>query len=128
MTKQACMTCPAGYKFSVTEKKCLKQAFNSNTQESGGNFIGKLPAPIAGAETCPVATPYFNGAECIGCPTPSFFDFTDSLCKTCPENTTFDSNSHMCLYKKYNYNAANGVNNYCCGILINDPKADTCPK
>jgi hypothetical protein len=78
------MTCPSGYRFSHDDKKCVRQVFNSNTQDSGGNFIGKLPALITGVETCPIVTPFFNGVSCISCPTPSFFDFNDNLCKKCP--------------------------------------------
>ncbi len=46
---------------------------------------------------------------------------------TCPNGTTFDSSTHLCIYKKYNSNINSNSKNYCCGTLLSDTNAETCP-
>lgn len=126
LTQMVCLTCPSDYIFDVATRSCTKKTYNSNTQ--AGNYIGGLPVPVPGLETCPWDKPFFNGAGCIGCPAFSFFDYGSMICKICPPNTIFDPSTHLCVYKKYNSFISQDSKNYCCGTLAFDPTADVCPR
>lgn len=126
LTQNVCLSCPDGYTFQITTHVCTRKSYNSNTQAP--NFIGTIPSPTAGLETCPIETPFFDGSICRGCPTSSFFDFGTLTCQTCPDNTVFDPTTRLCTYKKFNTYIDPNTKNYCCGTLANDPNVQTCPK
>jgi hypothetical protein len=58
---------------------------------------------------CPINTPYFDGLQCITCPTQApYFNLQVKTCTTC---SNYDANSHSCLGTN-NYN----ISNYAFGI------------
>lgn len=64
----------------------------------------------------------------MGCPAASFYDYGSNTCKSCPNGTTFDPATHLCVFKKFNSNPGEETNNYCCGPLPTEPGLETCPK
>ena len=46
---------------------------------------------------CPIATPFFDGTECIACDENEVFNMEKSECLSCPNGTKFDQNARNCV-------------------------------
>jgi len=50
------------------------------------------------SQSCPIATPFFNGQKCISCPSETpIYSYDGKSCTSCISPTIFDSNMHTCL-------------------------------
>jgi hypothetical protein len=45
---------------------------------------------------CPIDTPYYNGMQCINCPSGQYFNITSNVCVFCPYNTAYDLTAKKC--------------------------------
>lgn len=51
-----------------------------------------------GIQDCTSPTPYFDGCECISCPSSlPYFNLATQLCQTCPSPSVYDSTIHECM-------------------------------
>jgi hypothetical protein len=75
--------------------------FNSNIDANTENYCCGDPSPEEDLETCPSATPFFNGKGCIACKSPAFFNLGTLACELCPEGQLFSIKQKKCLDKKY---------------------------
>ena len=82
LSARRCLACSNGLTFNPLKRQCTSTPFN--TAGNVNNYMGVLPAIIPGRNACSDQTPYFDGSKCVACALPSFFDFGDNRCKTCP--------------------------------------------
>jgi hypothetical protein len=95
-TTLACASCPTGTAFNSTIGACTGLKPNATNLASGNNFVGS-PTNSTSDIPCPSDTPYFDGVNCISCPTTSpIFNLTSGQCGNCPTGSTYNSTAHVC--------------------------------
>jgi hypothetical protein len=95
-TTLTCASCPTGTAFNSTIGACAGLKPNATNLASGNNFVGS-PTNSTSDIPCPSDTPYFDGVNCISCPTTSpIFNLTSGQCGNCPTGSTYNSTAHVC--------------------------------
>ena len=86
--------------FDVATKTCAVKTSVNNSRNSdltnAANFMGQIPPYNSNLLTCPPTTPFYNGATCITCQQPSYFDFSTLSCLNCNPGFTFNTATRQC--------------------------------
>jgi hypothetical protein len=62
------------------------------------DFVQNGNAVASGVNTpCPIATPYYNGYQCINCPNGQYFNLTSNMCIYCSYGTSFVLVAKKCV-------------------------------
>lgn len=110
-SSKTCTPCPDGTYFDTKSKSCAQNKPNI-TNVAAANIIGNIttgPNDIP----CPVATPYFNGSNCITCkdPTP-LFDASLGQCSSCLTGTVYNATVKACIQPGANATNVNAIKDY----------------
>jgi hypothetical protein len=73
------VVCSEGYKFDMTQYQCVK--------------IDVFPAVPA----CPPAQPFFDGAQCVACYLPKYWNLDTSKCEDCESGQHYDISEKKCV-------------------------------
>lgn len=100
-----CNVCPTGQAFDVNVRTCLQVLpvgqyqtnINSTNLIYGGlskaqwqSYYDTNRTVYPGIQDCPNQTPYYDGINCIQCPSMiPYFELEYRLCMTCPTGSTY---------------------------------------
>lgn len=106
-----CKACPTGTNYDKNSKVCVRcssdSTFNPNTglcdlipivTPPPKCSIGGSWSTAEGRCVCPSATPYDNGAVCIGCDLPYYWNATVKACSQCPDGQVYNTQQLSCQY------------------------------
>lgn len=71
-----CATCPAGTTFNITAYKCEAQTTVTTT--------------------CPSSAPFYDGAKCVSCYLPQYWNHDNNRCENCPSGQNYDVGIKRC--------------------------------
>jgi hypothetical protein len=99
-----CELCPSQQTFDTVLKSCRPASSSTNARnsniEKASNFRGRVPLYNSSLLSCPEGSPYFNGAACITCQSPAYYDFEKAYCQHCGTGLSFNVHSRQCEYDK----------------------------
>jgi hypothetical protein len=104
-----CVSCPTGSNYDSFNQVCVvcssDMVFNPTTNQCQG-FTNPNVTPICsvGAQynsvlqrcVCPDITPFDNGALCIACPQPYFWNNTVKMCSQCQSGFVYNPSLYVC--------------------------------
>lgn len=108
-----CVSCDPK-KYDINIHKCIQEAdpntYQTNVTTADNLVNGGIPAQqyndtyfqnqetYPNMQDCPPEAPYFDGINCIMCPSVApYFNLRTRLCQICPENTSYDPNRKECI-------------------------------
>lgn len=103
-----CRACPPGSNYSTYSQVCVQCAtgsqFDTNTGQCRNITIITQPKCSTGATfnqvlqkcVCPSQTPYDNGAVCVACDAPYYWNTTSSMCSICADGSVYNANRKLC--------------------------------
>lgn len=86
------MVCSNDTEFNPTTNQCQKKSPNSTQICSIGATYNYLLLKCV----CPDITPYDNGAVCIACNAPYFWNVTSQMCSQCLDGSVYNPTYQIC--------------------------------
>lgn len=109
-----CEKCSNDLIFNISSKSCSPKLDSATAQKNSNigninNFMYAMPLYNDSLSTCDQKAPFFNGAACISCDLPLYFNFKTLQCEGCPSGLKFNSQNRLCEYnnQKFISNTAN---------------------
>lgn len=104
---KTCVDCKANEAYLSSTRKCVSAQTVTNTNNltnyiesdtstlaSLKTEISKINGPVA---PCPVETPYYDGKNCMNCPTATpYFNLETKTCVNCPKGTVYSPTARKC--------------------------------
>lgn len=126
VNKKVCAGCPTGSTYDSATKLC--KGLPPTISNPNSTTIGTVnPGP--NDIICPVGTPFFDGTNCVTCPTTAapYFDLSTKKCVGCPPNFAYDQTTKLCVSQMANASNPSGANKTIGALPAPGPNDLLCP-